>query len=102
MQEVQKEKQYIYKQLQQVLEGAYDEQEIYMYLRTAYLEAQQHQQQVQQTKEQLAGLKIKMDGGQSKLDRYTTEMAELLNEAQVPNEQAYYEMYEQFEQQKTS
>lgn len=100
MQEVQKEKQYIYKQLQQVLEGAYDEQEIYMYLRTAYLEAQQHQQQVQQTKEQLAGLKIKMDGGQSKLDRYTTEMAELLNEAQVPNEQAYYEMYEQFEQQK--
>jgi uncharacterized protein YhaN len=71
-----------------------------MYLRTAYLEAQQHQQQVQQTKEQLASLKMKIEGGQLKIDQYTSEITLLFSEAQIQNEQAYYEMYEQFEQQR--
>ncbi len=100
LQEAQMEKNSIYEQLQQVLDGAYNEHEIYMYLRTAYLEAQKHQQQVQQTKEQLASLKIKLEGGQSRIDQYTSEIALLFSEAQVQNEQAYYEIYEQFEQQR--
>ncbi|WP_155593946.1 ATP-binding protein [Lysinibacillus cavernae] len=100
LQDVQVEKKSIYEQLQQVLNGAYNENEIYMYLRTTYLEAQQRQQQALQTKDQLASLKIKINGGQSTMDRYTAEMTQLFSEAQVPNEQAYYEMYEQFEQQR--
>ncbi|WP_312507309.1 AAA family ATPase [Lysinibacillus sp.] len=100
LQEAQMEKNSIYEQLQQVLDGAYNEHEIYMYLRTAYLEAQKHQQQVQQTKDQLASLKIKLEGGQSRIDQYTSEIALLFSEAQVQNEQAYYEIYEQFEQQR--
>ena len=42
LQETQVEKNNIYERLQRVLEGAYNEHEIYMHLRTAYLEAQQH------------------------------------------------------------
>ena len=32
------------------------------------------------------------------MDRYTAEMYELFKEAKIQNEQAYYEMHEQFEQ----
>lgn len=98
LQEAQVEKNSIYEQLQRVLDGAYDEHEVYIYLRTAYLEAQQHQQQAQHAKDQLASLQIKMEGGQSRIDRYSAEMSELFKEAQIQNEQAYYEMHEQSEQ----
>jgi len=100
LQETQDEKKSLYEQLQQVLDGTFNEHEIYVYLRTAYLEAQQQQQQVQQTKDQLADIERNLQGGQTRMDRYTTEMTQLLNEAQVQNEQAYYERYEQFEQQR--
>lgn len=98
LQETQVEKNNIYEQLQRVLEGAYNEHEIYMHLRTAYLEAQQQQQQALHAKDQLASVQIKIEGGQSRMDRYTAEMYELFKEAKIQNEQAYYEMHEQFEQ----
>ncbi len=100
LQTVQAEKQILYQQLQQVVEGAYSEQEIYMYLRTAYLEAQQNQQQVQQTNEQLASLQIKIEGIQSRIESYVADITQLFSAANVQNEQAYYEVHEQFEQQK--
>ncbi|QAS57364.1 hypothetical protein C7B90_20285 [Lysinibacillus fusiformis] len=100
LQEIQDEKNGLYEQLQQVLNEIYNEHEIYMYLRTAYLEAQQQQQQVQQAQAQLADIKIKLQSGQTRIDRYTADMTQLLNEAQVQNERDYYERYEQFEQQR--
>ncbi|QTB13039.1 AAA family ATPase [Lysinibacillus sphaericus] len=98
LQEVQDEKNSLYEQLQLVLNENYNEHEIYMYLRTAYLDAQQ--QQVQQAQAQLADIKIKLQSGQTRIDRYTADMMQLLNEAEVQNEQAFYERYEQFEHQR--
>ncbi|KOY82251.1 AAA family ATPase [Lysinibacillus macroides] len=100
LQAVQAEKQILYQQLQQVVDGIYSEQEIYMYLRTAYLEAQQNQQQAQQTNEQLASLHIKIKGIQSRIESYMADITQLFGAANVQNEQAYYEVHEQFEQQK--
>ncbi|UZM98989.1 hypothetical protein OL548_33145 [Lysinibacillus sp. MHQ-1] len=89
LQEVQDEKNSLYEQLQLVLNENYNEHEIYMYLRTAYLDAQQQQQQVQQAQAQLADIKIKLQSGQTRIDRYTADMMQLLNEAEVQNEQAF-------------
>lgn len=54
--------------------------------------------EAQHAKDQLANIQIKIEGGQSRMDRYTAEMYELFSEAKIQNEQAYYEMHEQFEQ----
>ncbi|MFJ7369229.1 AAA family ATPase [Lysinibacillus sp. NPDC098008] len=100
LQTVQAEKQVLYQRLQRIVDGVYNEQEIYMYLRTAYLEAQQNQQQAQQTTEQLASLSVTMDGVQSRIESYTANISQLFNAANAQHEQAYYEIHEQFEQQK--
>lgn len=99
LQTVQAEKIEFLEQAQRVLQAEYSEQEIFMHLRNAFLTLQQEQQIFQQAKEQLASLQTKIQGVQSHIDSYESEITQLYNAANVQSEKAYYEMHEQFEQQ---
>ncbi|MFJ7733476.1 AAA family ATPase [Lysinibacillus sp. NPDC097231] len=99
LQTIQAEKHGLYEQIQRVLKAEYSEQEIFMHLRTAFLTIQQEQQTSQQLKEQLPVLKTNIQGVQSHIESYESEIAQLFSVADVQKEQAYYEAHHQFEQQ---
>ncbi len=99
LQTVQAEKNELLEQIQRVLKTEYSEQEIFMHLRTTFLTFQQEQQISQQAKEQLTSLQTKLQGVQSHIDSYESEITQLFNAANVQTEKGYYEAHEQFEQQ---
>lgn len=70
-----------------------------MHLRNTFLTLQQEQQISQQAKEQLTSLQIKIQGVQSHIASYESEITQLYNTANVQTEKAYYETHEQIEQQ---
>ncbi len=86
-------------QVQRVLHAEYSEQEIFMHLRNTFLTLQQEQQIAQQATEQLTSLQTKIQGVQSHIDSYESEITQLFNAANVQSEKVYYETHEQFEQQ---
>ncbi|KOS64028.1 AAA family ATPase [Lysinibacillus sp. FJAT-14222] len=99
LQTIQAEKNELLEQAQRVLKAEYSEQEIFMHLRTAFLTLQQEQQMSEQTKEQLTSLQTKIQGVQSHIDNYESEVTQLFDTANVQSEKIYYETHEQFEQQ---
>lgn len=99
LQALQKDKDELYEILLQVLQKEYSEQEIFMQLRSFYLASQQAQQQLLQTKEQLALLVAKMQEVQSLVLNYELEIEQLLTSANVASENAFYEAFAQFQQQ---
>ncbi|MFJ6209843.1 AAA family ATPase [Lysinibacillus sp. NPDC092081] len=99
LQTVQAEKIGLLEQAQRVLKAEYSEQEIFMHLRNTFLTLQQEQQISQQAKEQLTSLQTKIQGVQSYIDSYESEITQLFNVANVQSEKVYYETHEQFEQQ---
>ncbi|MFJ5767919.1 AAA family ATPase [Lysinibacillus sp. NPDC093210] len=96
---IQSEKNELYEKLQQVLKNEYSEQEIFVHLRSTYLAIQQEQQQMLQTKEQLAEIHSKKQEVQPLLENYESEIAQLFHDANVESENAFYETFEQFQQQ---
>ncbi|MGE7673591.1 AAA family ATPase [Lysinibacillus sp. NPDC094403] len=99
LQTIQAEKIELLEQIQRVLKAEYSEQEIFMHLRTTFLTLQQEQQISQQAKEQLTSLQTKIQGVQSHIDSYESEVTQLFTAANVQSEKEYYETHEQFEQQ---
>lgn len=99
LQTVQAEKIELLEQIQRVLQTEYSEQEIFMHLRNTFLTLQQEQQIAQQAKEQLTNLQAKIQGVQSLIDSYESEITQLFHAANVQSEKSYYETHEQFEQQ---
>lgn len=98
LKEVQSHKMELYEQLQQVLNESYSEQEIFMHLRSTYLVAQQEQQAVMQTTEQLSSLAQQIQERQPLITSYQNEIEQLFKDANVQEEAAYYEAYAEFEQ----
>ncbi|QPQ29299.1 ATP-binding protein [Lysinibacillus sp. JNUCC 51] len=98
LQSVQAEKIELLDQVQQVLHVEYSEQEIFMHLRNTFLTLQQEQQISHQAKEQLTNLQTKIQGVQSHIDSYESEITQLFDAANVQSEKGYYETHEQFEQ----
>lgn len=96
---IQSEKNELYETLQQVLKNEYSEQEIFVHLRSTYLAIQKEQQQMLQTKEQLAQIHSKKQEVQPLLENYESEIAKLFHDANVESENAFYEAYEQFQHQ---
>ncbi|KOS71620.1 hypothetical protein AEA09_01115 [Lysinibacillus contaminans] len=98
LKEVQTKKMELYEQLQQVLKESYSEQEIFMHLRSTYLAAQQEQQTMVQTTEQLSNLAQQVQERQPLITNYENEIEQLYTVANVQAEAAYYEAYAKFEQ----
>jgi uncharacterized protein YhaN len=96
---IQSEKNELYEKLQQVLKNEYSEQEIFVHLRSTYLAIQQEQQQMLQTKEQLAQIHSKKQEVQPLLENYESEIAQLFHDANVESENAFYVAFEQFQHQ---
>ncbi|WP_285396346.1 AAA family ATPase [Lysinibacillus sp. fls2-241-R2A-57] len=97
LQSIQAEKNELLEQAQRVLKAEYSEQEIFMHLRTTFLTLQQEQQVSEQSKEQLTSLQTKIQGVQSHIESYESEITQLFNAANVQSEKVYYETHEQFE-----
>lgn len=98
LQEVRSQKIALYEQIQQVLNESYSEQEIFMHLRSTYLAAQQEQQAMLQTTEQLSNLALQIQERQPFIASYENEMEQLFKEANVQEEAAYYDAYAEFVQ----
>lgn len=96
---IQSEKKELYEMLQQVLKNEYSEQEIFVHLRSTYFAIQQEQQQMLQTKEQLAQIDSKIQEVQPLLTNYEAAIAQLFLDANVESENAFYEAYEQYQHQ---
>lgn len=96
---IQSEKKELYEMLQQVLKNEYSEQEIFVHLRSTYFAIQQAQQQMLQTKEQLAQIDSKIQEVQPLLANYEAAIAQLFLDANVESENAFYEAYEQYQHQ---
>lgn len=94
---IQSEKKELYEMLQQVLKNEYSEQEIFVHLRSTYFAIQQEQQQMLQTKEQLAQIDSKIQEVQPLLANYEAAIAQLFLDANVESENAFYEAYEQYQ-----
>ncbi|MDM5250212.1 AAA family ATPase [Lysinibacillus sp. G4S2] len=97
LQSIQAEKNELLEQAQRVLKAEYSEREIFMHLRTTFLTLQQEQQVSEQSKEQLTSLQTKIQGVQSHIESYESEITQLFNAANVQSEKVYYETHEQFE-----
>ena len=96
--EVQTQKEELVEQLQQVLKESYSEQEIFMHLRSTYLAAQQEQQTMAQTTEQLSSLGQQIQERQPLITNYEQEIEQLFQMANVQAEAAFYEAFATFEQ----
>ena len=98
LKEVQTQKMGLVEQLQQVLQESYSEQEIFMHLRSTYLTAQQEQQTMAQTTEQLSSLAQQVQEKQPLITNYEHEIEQLFQAANVQAEAAYYEAFAAFGQ----
>ena len=96
--EVRSQKVELYAQLQQVLNENYSEQEIFMQLRSTYMNAQQEQQAMVQTKEQLSIVGQQLEERQPLISSYEHEIKQLFKAANVQEEVAFYKAYAEFKQ----